>query len=242
MRAAIRRAIDSPPPRGAVIVVAVGLFISVVAVLLSRDPGNVGTDVEWKTKANLDPSKPAALGNDGTTQIVDPVLSASETNEDDERLFRIEASLASKAPAISGIDLIRCELDVPRGVHIGQSEGRRAAFPRPLLNAGDDAIKEGTSIDFVNGDAELAGVELRDAFFSYVDHGNPAIHWGNLSTGHHVWVWKFPQPIAHTRVNFAAILVSSGGQIVQLKCQPHAGGASASVRTSIDLPEPGSGA
>jgi hypothetical protein len=154
-------------------------------------------------------------------------------------LFRIEASLASTAPASSGIDLIRCELDVPRGVHIGQSEGRRAAFPRPLLNSGDDAIKEGAPIDFVNGDAELAGVELRDAFFSYVDPGNPAVHWGNLSTGHHVWVWKFPQPIAGTRVNFAAILVSSGGQTVHLKCQPHAGGDSAGVQTSIDLPAPG---
>ena len=33
---------------------------------------------------------------------------------------------------------------------MGQSEGRRAAFPRPLANTADDEIKEGVPVEFTN--------------------------------------------------------------------------------------------
>ena len=235
MRDAIRRALDSPPPRGAVVVVAVGLFVSIAAVLLSRDPGNVGDDVEWTHKAPFDPSAPAALGNGGRAQIIDPVLSSTDANDEGSRLFRLEASLAARAPAGSDINEIRCLYTLPTGVHIGQSEGRRAAFPRPLANAGDDAIKEGAPIDFTTEDAELAGVELRDAFFSYVSKGNPEVSWSNLSEGRHAWLWRFGSPVHSTRVNFELILVSDRGKKVGLACTPTAGPDSATVRTSTGL-------
>jgi hypothetical protein len=235
MRNAIRRALDSPPPRGAVIVVAVGLLLSVAAVLLSRDPGNVGDDLDWTHKAPFDPSEPTALGDGGRAQIIDPVLSSTDANDEGSRLFRLEASLAARAPAGADIDEIRCRYTLPSGVHIGQSEGRRAAFPRPLANAGDDAIKEGAPIDFTTEDAELAGVELRNVFFSYVTKGNPEVIWSNLSEGHHAWLWKFARPVHSTRVNFELILVAEPGKKATLACTPAAGPDSATVRTSTTL-------
>jgi hypothetical protein len=235
MRDAIRRALDSPPPRGAVVVVAVGLVISIAAVLLSSDPGSVGEDVEWLDTARLDPSETAELGDGGATQIVDPVLSSTFTNEEGSKLFRLEASLNARAGAGEEIEEIRCRLTVPKGVHIGQSEGRRAAFPRPLENAGDDAIKEGTPIEFTTEDAELAGVELRNAFFSYVSKGNPEVDWTGLAAGEHAWTWRFHSTVKNTRVNFAAVLVAEGGEAVDLACEPTADRDSAVVRASIRL-------
>jgi hypothetical protein len=235
MRDAIRRALDSPPPRGAVVVVAVGLLISIAAVFLSSNPGSVGEDVEWLETTRLAPSQAAPLGDGGRAQIVDPYLSSTFTNEEGTQLFRLQASLNARAGAGEEIDQIRCRLTTPRGVHIGQSEGRRAAFPRPVENAGDDAIKEGTPIEFTTEDAELAGVELRDKFFSYVSKGNPEVDWTGLDEGEHAWTWRFHSPVKTTRVNFAAVLVAEGGETLHLACEPTAGPDSAVVRSSYRL-------
>ncbi|MEK6277580.1 MAG: hypothetical protein AABM29_06175 [Actinomycetota bacterium] len=235
MREAIRRALDSPPPRGAAVAVAIGLLISIAAVLLSADPGSVGEDVEWTEKARLEPSEPAELGDGGRTQIIDAVLSSTVANEEGSKLFRLEASLNARAGAGGEVEEIRCRLTVPKGVHIGQSEGRRAAFPRPLANAGDDAIKEGTPIEFTTEDAELAGVELRNAFFSYVSKGNPEVVWTGLDEGEHAWTWRFGSTVRNTRVNFAVVLAAEGGETVRLACTPTAGPHSATVRTSVRL-------
>jgi hypothetical protein len=229
---------ESPPPRGAVAVVGIGLLISLAAWLLTRNPGNVGEDVPYIEKADLRDSPPAPLGADGETRIVDLVLSTTGPNDEDARLFRLEGSLRARAPSGRRIDSIRCELNLAAGVHIGHSEGRRAAFPRVLANAGDDAIKEGVPVEFETEDGELAGMELRNAFFRYVVGGDPSVEWPSLAEGKQVWLWRFPKPVPATRVNFAVILVAKGGKNVQLSCTPDAGNASANLATTVRLPRP----
>ena len=239
MRAAIRRALATPPPRGAVAVVVVGLLVTVAAVLLSRNPGQAGADVPYQTQTKFPESPTVAFGPGGNTQIVDGMISATAPNEVSDRLFTIETSLRAKAPAGAKIDSVRCQLRLPKGVHMGQSEGRRAAFPRPLANTADDAIKDGVPVDFLNGGTEPAGVTLRNVFFKYVRGGNPSVGWPHQTAGQHVWLWKYPTPVARTRVNFAAILIARGGETVPLECNPEAKSVTttqrATVRTAIKL-------
>jgi hypothetical protein len=238
MRDAIRRALASPPPRGAVVVVAIGLLVTIAAILLSRDPGGVGEDVAYKTEASFPESPTAPLQGGGEAKIVDGVISTTPDNDFGDRLYRIEASVRAHA-GTTKIDQVRCGLELPEDVHIGQSDGRRAAFPRPLADTADDAIKEGASVEFETDDAALAGVELRNAFFKYVVGGDPSISWPNLAEGQHTWLWRFPQPIDRTRINFALILVSRGGQTVPLECRPESppGHALATPRTVVKLPD-----
>jgi hypothetical protein len=240
MRDAIRRALASPPPRGAVVVVVVGLLVTLAAVALSRTPGASGTDVPYQAQTDLPDSPTVPFGNGGNTQIVDGKLSKTERDETgNDRLFTIEISLRARAPSGLKISSVRCQLRLPRGVHMGQSDGRRAAFPRPLANTADDAIKDGVPVDFLNGGTEQAGVALRNVFFKYVRGGDPSVEWPNLSEGQHTWLWKYPTPVAKTRDNFAAILLANGGETVSLTCTPEArAGASverATVRTAIKL-------
>jgi hypothetical protein len=239
MRDAIRRALASPPPRGAVVVVAVGLLITIAAILLSRDPGGVGEDVAYKSEADFPDSPTEALGRGGETKIVGGMVSTTPDNDYGDRLYRIEASLRARAGAGASIGQVRCSLMLPEGVHIGQSDGRRAAFPRPLADTADDAIKEGASVEFETDDAALAGVELRNAFFKYVIGGDPSISWPNLDEGQHTWLWRYPEPIDRTRVNFAVILIAPGAETVPLSCSPEttSGSALASVRTAVKLPD-----
>jgi hypothetical protein len=240
MRAAIRRILASPPPGGAVGVVVAGLLVTIAAVLLSRTPGEAGKAVPYQAQNSFPESATVAFAKGGNTQIVDGLVSETGANEEDNRLYTIETSLRARAGSGLKINLVRCEVRLPKGVHIGQSEGRRAAFPRPLANSADDAIKEGVPVDFPNGEAQQAGVAFRNVFFKYVVGGNPSVEWPNLAEGQHVWLWRYPTPVVRTRDNFAIVLVAKGGQTVRLACTPEAKGVGvterATARTSVRLP------
>jgi hypothetical protein len=222
------------------VVVVVGLLVTFAAVLLSRSPGESGTDIPYQAQIDLPDSPTVPFGNGGNSQIVDGKLSKTERDETvGDRLFTIEISLRARAPIGMKVQSVRCQLRLPRGVHMGQSEGRRAAFPRPLADTADDAIKEGVPVDFLNGGTEQAGVTLRNVFFKYVRGGNPSVEWPNLDEAQHTWLWKYPTPVTRTRDNFAAILLADGGETVSLACTPeaHAGSSveRATVRTAIKL-------
>lgn len=239
MRDAIRRALASPPPRGAVVVVAVGLLVTVAAIVLSRDPGTVGEDIPYETEVEFSDSPTVSLGREGNARIVDGVISTTAPNDFDDRLYRIEASLRARAGAGTRIDSVRCQLRLQDGVHIGQSDGRRAAFPRPLSDTADDAIKEGAPVEFETEDAEQAGLQLRNAFFKYVVGGDPSVSWPNLDPGQHVWLWRYSKPVSSSRVNFAIVLVAEGNRALPLSCTAETSGGGmterATARTSIEL-------
>ena len=237
MRDAIRRALDSPPPRGAVVVVVVGLLVTVIAILLSRDPGGSGEDVSYKSVAEFADSPTVALGRGGQTQIVGGVVSETADNDFKDRIYRLEASLRARAGAGQQIHSVTCRFELPKGVQVGISDSRAAAFPRPLADTADDAIKEAASVDFETDDATKAAVELRHAFFKYVVGGNPSVSWPSIGENQASWIWRYSKPVAKTRDNFAALLIAKGGQTVTITCTPEAGSGSANARTSLKLPD-----
>ncbi len=240
MRAAIKSALASPPPRGAVVVVAVGLLVTVLAVALTRNPGQAGASIDYKTQTKFPQSKTVKFGQGGNTQIVNGLISTTDANEAGDRLFTIETSLRVKAGPGAKITQVSCQLKLPQGILMGQSEGRRAAFPRPLANTADDEIKEGVPVEFTNGSDAQAGVALRNVFLKYVIGGNPSVEWSNLAAGQHTWLWKYPTPVPKTRDNFAAVLTGRGGATVPIACTPQAKGPAGTVRatarTTVKLP------
>jgi hypothetical protein len=238
MRDAIRRALDSPPPRGAVVVVVVGLLVTVAAILLSRDPGGSGEDVAYKADTEFPDSPTVSFEKGGETKIVGGVISTTLDNDLKQRLYRIEASLRARAGAGAQVKSITCQVQLPKGVEMGISDARTAAFPRPLQDTADDAIKEAASVDFETDDATKAAVDLRNAFFKYVVGGNPSVSWPNIAEGQASWIWRYEKPVSKTRVNFAALVIANGGQTVSLSCTPQStDSAQATARTSVKLPD-----
>jgi hypothetical protein len=238
MRAAIRRALDSPPPRGAVVVVVAGLLVTLVAILLSRDPGGSGEDVSYKAEAEFPDSPTVPFGKGGETKIVGGVISTTPDNDLKERVYRVEASLRARAGPGAQVKSVSCEVQLPKGVQVGISDSRPAAFPRPLQDTADDAIKEAASVDFETDDATKAAVDLRNAFFKYVVGGNPSVSWPSIAEGQASWIWRYRKPVTKTRVNFAALLIAKGGQTVALSCTPQATNSTqATPRTTVKLPD-----
>jgi hypothetical protein len=250
MRDAIRRALKTPPPRGAVIVVAIGLLVTLAAIVLSKDPGGSGEDVGLENEKTFADSPTVTLPGGGNAKIVDGAVTDSATNDLSQRIYRIEASFRVNAGSPLAIDQIRCQLTYPAGVELGLSDGRDAAFPRPLEDTADDAIKEAASVDFDTEDSSKAAVPLRNKFFKYVVGGNPSVSWPSLAEGQNAWLWRYPKPVKQTRVNFAVLAIAKGGQSVPIVCLPHQvaaipGGPSTSggplpaspARTVVKLPD-----
>ena len=242
MREAIRRALKTPPPRGAVIVVAIGLLVTFAAIALSSDPGGSGEDVSYQSENNFAESPEAALPGGGTGKIVDGVVSDSAANDLSQRVYRIEASFNARAGAGQKIRQVRCQLTYPKGVSLGISENRDAAFPRPLEDTSDDAIKEATTVEYDTSDSSKAAVALRNKFFKYVIGGNPSVSWPSLAEGQNAWLWRYSKPVPKTRVNFAVLAISKGGQRVPIECDALSTGAPAKreghgARTSVKLPD-----
>ena len=240
MRDAIRRALASPPPHGAVVVVVVGLFLTFAALALSRDPGGSGEDVAFQSEKTFADSPTVALPGGGNTKIVDGAVSDSDANDLSQRVYKIEASLRARAGSGSQIDEISCQISYPKGVELGISDGRDAAFPRPLEDTADDAIKEAATVEFDTSDSSKAAVPLRNQFFKYVIGGNPSVSWPTLAEGQNTWLWRYPKPVQKTRVNFAVLAIAKGGQRVPIECTPKVTGsatAAPKVKTSVELPD-----
>lgn len=248
MREAIRRALRTPPPRGAVIVVAVGLLVTFAAIALSKDPGGSGEDVGLPNEKTFPDSPTVTLPGGGNVKIVDGAVSDSDANDLSQRVYKIEASLRVRAGAPLAIDQIRCQLTYPKGVELGISDGRDAAFPRPLEDTADDAIKEAASVEFDTSDSSKAAVALRNKFFKYVIGGNPSVSWPSLAEGQNAWLWRYEKPVKRTRVNFAVLVIARGGQRVPIECIPRQAGAgsvgsaakplpASPVRTFVKLPD-----
>jgi hypothetical protein len=240
MRSWIDKVKDGAPPRGAIFVIVIGLVGCLAASVLARDPGATGNDVAFNSEAPLRDSAPASLAPGGRTQLINGWVSATDPNEENDRLFKVEISLNAHAGPGYRVTQIRCISEGPPGTHIPHASGKRAAYPTPTEDASIHAIREGASVEFPNGDAELAGVVLRKHFFHYELGGKAKVEWPGLAERHQVWIWKFFKPAQKTRINWAIMWTASGGQKVTLRCIPTATGpggktVSSSVTTAAPL-------
>jgi hypothetical protein len=240
MRRLFDRLADGAPPRGALMIIVIGLLGTLAAAVLARDPGAVGNNVSFNSEAPLRDSPPAPLGPGGRAQLVNGFVSSTDPNDLGDRLFKVEISLAAKAAPGFKISTIRCVAEGPQGTHIPHADGRRAAYPPPTDDASIHAIREGASVEFPNGNALLAGVQLRNHFFHYVIGGKPSVEWPGLAERHQAWIWKYRKPVPKTRINWAIMWTSKGGQKVTLRCSPQTSGpggktAGATVTTAAPL-------
>jgi hypothetical protein len=154
---------DSRPPRGALIVVAVGLLACIAAALLTADKSSgEAANLEWVKTAPIPDSKPVQVpGGSETMRLVDGEISATGTNVSGYSLFRVAATLRIDAGAPVGDGRILCAVKAGRQSEIAQTAGGlRATYPRSS-EAGiySQEVPETILVDFSARGAELAVLE-----------------------------------------------------------------------------------
>jgi hypothetical protein len=230
---------DNRPPRGALAVIAVGLIATIAAAWLSTDKPLGSVELEWDEKAPIADSRPAAIPGGGGMQIVDAGIRASEPNDSGYQLFRVAAILRIDAHSAIGQGRVNCTIRVNRRTIATKTPNSRASFPRS--SSGEDVAKQGVpeqvQVEFNSHGAEIASVDLNDAFARYTTGPGIVVSWPPYRVGLQAWQWGLPdgRPKETLELGFASIWRTTVPPSTHIGCTVKTASGTATVRTAGTL-------
>jgi hypothetical protein len=227
------------PPRGALVVIAIGLLATLAAALLSNPNASAGAvEIEWEQHAPLPDSRPVRVpGGPGEIQLVEGGMRATGRNVSGYQLFRVAAVLSISKGAAVGGGRVTCAIRVPfRHTLVTHAPGNRAAYPRPSEE--DELIKqevpERVLVEFNAKGTDVALVDLGDAFDSFSDERGITVSWTPFQIGHQGWQWglppgRTPRPL---ELGFASIWRTTAKPTAHVSCTLTTAAGSARVHSA----------
>lgn len=228
---------DSNIPRGALVVVAIGLLACVVAAVASTDKSSgSAADVVWVQEKPLPDSRPVTVpGGKGQMQLVEAGLRATGVNEGGYSLYRSAAVLTIDTGSPLGRARIRCGTKAPKGTEVAQTPGSRASYPRSTEDLYRQEVPEVVLTQFSSQGAELGVLEFGDLFengFSSVR--DLKLEWPAYKVGEERLDWFLPpgQPKQDLVLPFASVWKTTAIPAANISCEITTGAGKASVNTS----------
>lgn len=232
-------AADTRPPRGALIVIAVGLLATAVAALASTDEtGGAWVEVEWAAKAVLPDSKAAPIPGGGSMRLEDAGLRMTEDNINGERIFRLASVLRIDAGSPVGQARVGCTTRTS-GAELARTGDNRGAFPRSTSEESltKQEVPDRVGLKFHISGGEYASLELGDAFETYTDLGGVVGTWEEHRTDSMGWQWGLPKgrPKEPVTLGFASFWKTTEPPSATVSCTVENAVGAASVRTAGSL-------
>lgn len=233
---------ETRPPRGALIVIAVGLVACLVAALASTGKGEgEAASLEWVEASPTAESQPAAVpGGGGEMQLTDARIRATGTNVSGYSLYVASAKL--NVPAGSPIDggRVTCSVKAPRGTEITRSSGGlRAAYPRSS-EAGiyTQEVPETVLMDFSSKSSELAVLEFPDRPPRFTSERGVKVEWPEYKTGEErIEYLVTGKPKQDLELPFFTIWRTTDVPAAKFGCQLKTDAGEATVHTAAALPD-----
>ncbi|HEY7456747.1 MAG TPA: hypothetical protein VH703_05680 [Solirubrobacterales bacterium] len=228
---------ETRPPRGAVVVVAVGLIATLAAAWLATESvGGSSVEVEWIRSTPLPDSAPAAIPGGGSMQLGEAGIKATEDNVNGERVYRVEAVLRIEAGSAVGQARLRCRMRGGPGAELGRTVNSRGAFPRSSgeYNLTKQDVPGSVGIKFHSSGAEYASLEFEDTFATFTDLRGVVVSWAPYSPTSQEWQWGLPEgrPGTPLRLGFASFWRTVRGPEAHISCTLENRTGAASVRTA----------
>lgn len=178
---------DTRPPRGALIVVAVGLVACIVAALASTGKGEgEAANLEWvQNRSTADSEAVPVPGEGGEMRLTDTAIHATGTNVSGYSLFDVSSTLRISAGSPIGGSRILCMVKAGHGTEIAQSSGGlRATYPRSSEEGiyGQE-VPETVLIDFSSHSSELASLEVPDRPRRFTTERGVKLEWPEYKVG-----------------------------------------------------------
>jgi hypothetical protein len=179
--------IDDRPPRGALIVIAVGLIACLVAALASTGKGDgEAANLEWVQNRSGADSKPVAVAaGRGQMQLTDTSIHATGTNVSGYALFDVAATLRVSSGAPIGGGHLLCSVTTHHGTEVAQSSGGlRATYPRSSEDGiYNQLVPETLLIDFSSHSSELALLEVPNRPPRFTSERGVKVEWPEYKAG-----------------------------------------------------------
>lgn len=173
-------------PRGALIVVAVGLLACIAAAVLARSPGEgEAASLEWVEEAKIADSAPAEVpGGGGEMRLVDGKIKTTGSNFSGYTAFLAGATLRIDAGSPVGDGQVLCAVKARRGTEIAQTGGGlRSTFPRSSADGiFGQPQPEVLLIDFSARGGSLVNLEP-DHFPSFSTEQGVKLEWPKYEVG-----------------------------------------------------------
>lgn len=178
---------DTRPPRGALIVIAVGLVACVVAALASTGKGEgEAANLEWVQSGKGPDSKIVSVpGGRGEMRLTDTNIRATGTNVSGYSLYIVSSSLTVSAGSPIGGGRILCSVKVPHGTETARSSGGlRATYPRSSEGGiYSQEVPETVLMQFSSHGSELASLEVPDRPRRFTTEKGVKLEWPEYETG-----------------------------------------------------------
>jgi hypothetical protein len=192
-------------PRGAIAIVVVGLLATVAAHLLTDTDLSTGERLDYEDSAEIPDSEPGRLG-DGEVRITGAAIDSTRDNNSGYRIFRISGDLRIDPGETRRRIDADCTTEVPEGVIIARTPGRRASFPQPSEDLASQDVPEIVILRFNAKGSSTNGVELTDAIETYTDAPDTLVEWSPYRQGRHTWEYVFKGGgSARIEVSFASM-------------------------------------
>jgi hypothetical protein len=198
----VKAALGTRPPRGALIVVAIGLLATAVAALASTDEsGGAWVEVEWVAKSALPDSRLARIPGGGAMRLEEAGLRMTEGNIEGERIFRLASVLRIDAGSAVGQARVRCTTR-GGGAELARTGDNRGAFPRSTSEESltKQEVPDRAGLKFHISGGEYASLELGDAFDAYTNLPGVVGTWEEHRDDAMGWQWGFPEGRPEQRV------------------------------------------
>jgi hypothetical protein len=231
---------DTRPPRGALVVIAIGLIATFAAAALATDEsGGSSVEIEWARRAPLPDSPPASIPGGGSMRLEDGSLRATEDNINGERVYRATSVLRIEAGAAVGQARVRCRVSGGPGAELGRTVNSRGAFPRSSgeYNLTKQEVPGSVGIRLPIQGAEFASLEMADAFEAFTDLPGVVVSWMPYRTDSQEWQWGLPEgrPQDPLTLGFASFWRTGGEMKIATSCSLQTAAGKAAVHAAGDL-------
>jgi hypothetical protein len=232
---------DSRPPRGALIVVAVGLLACLVAALAATGKGEgEAAQLEWVKVRKMADSKPAPVpGGRGTMRLSEVGIASTGTNVSGYSLYRVAATLEVSAGSPVGGGQILCAVAAPHGTEIAQSAGGlRATYPRSSEGGiFSQEFPETVLMQFSSHSSELAVLETTDLRKNrFTNERGVKVEWPEYTVGtERIKYFLAGKPKSGLELPFFTIWRSTDVPSAKIACTLKTSAGKATVRASAAL-------
>lgn len=226
------------PPRGALIVIAIGLLATVAAAVLSTDKLIGAATLEWVEEAPLPDSKRAPIPGGGGMQLTDAEIRSTEANVSEYTLYRSSAVLEISAGAAIGHGRLRCSIQVPKQTIVAKTYESRASYPRSSEELSEQGTPENSAVEFSSHSTDFALVEMSDLLGErYTREKGIVVEWAPYRIGQQVWQYGLPagQPKQDLVLPFATIWRTTTTPAAEIACTVENSAGSATVKTAGSL-------